>query len=128
MKRGAVALLALALLVAGCKPKSTPLVPATPTPSAIVSTVNVILTSQGVVQPNVTIIESASYDYTTGTPSTTLQSGSTNASGAVSLSVGAPNTQYCFSANYAPTNQPGPIKVVNCQPSITIGQTITLGN
>jgi hypothetical protein len=128
MNRGVVALLALGLLFSGCKPKSTPLVPPTPTPSPIVSTVNVILTSQGVVQPNVTVIESASYDYSTGTPSATVQSGTTNTSGSVTLAVGAPNVQYCFSANYTPTNQAGPIKVVNCQPSITLGQTITLGN
>ena len=130
MKRGAVALLTFALLLSGCKGKSNNVVPVTPSPSPtpIASTVNVILTSQGVLQPNVTVIESASYNYTTGTPSATVVSGTTNSSGLVSLSVGNPNQQYCFSANYTPTNQPGPIKVVICQPSISIGQTITLGN
>ncbi|MFN2527926.1 MAG: hypothetical protein ABR584_04320 [Candidatus Baltobacteraceae bacterium] len=128
MKRGAVALLTLSLLFSGCKGKSIPVVPATPTPSPFATTVNVVLTFQGVYQPGVLVTESAGYTYATGTPSTALQSGTTNASGAVTLSVGAPNVQYCFSANYTPAGQASPIKVVDCQPSISIGQTITLGN
>ena len=129
MKRGAVSLLALALLVSGCKAKSTPLVPVTPSPSpTVATTVNVVLTFQGVLQPNVLITESATYNYATGTPSATVVSGTTNSNGTVTLAVGNPTSPYCFSANYTPAGQPGAIKVVNCQPSITIGQTITLGN
>ena len=129
MKRGTVALLTLALLLSGCKGKSN-VVPATPSPSPspIATTVNVILTFQGVLQPNVLIAESASYNYATGTPGATIVSGTTNASGAVTLAIGNPATTYCFSANYTPAGQPGPIKVVNCQPSVTANQTITLGN
>ena len=129
MKRGAIALLTLALLLSGCKGKSN-VVPATPSPSPtpLASTVNVILTFQGTLQPGVLVTESGSYNYGTGTPGATVVSGTTNASGAVALAIGNPNQTYCFSANYTPAGQPGPIKVVNCQPSVTANQTITLGN
>lgn len=127
MNRGIVAILTIAVLLSGCKGKSNNIIPS-PTTPPIASTVNVILTSQGAVQPNIVITESGSYNYATNVPGAAITSGTTNNAGQATLSVGNPNAQYCFSTTYTPNNAPGPINVVNCQPTITIGQTITLGN
>ena len=137
MKRTVIALLSVALLLSGCKGKSSNTVPATasPAPTAtptatppITTTVNVVVTFQGTLQPSVLVTESSTYNYATMTPGTTIVSGTTGSNGSVALAIGAPASTYCFSANYTPAGQSSAIKVANCQPTLVGVATVTLGN
>lgn len=128
MKRGVIVALSLCVLLAACNKKTIILPAPTPSPSPPALTVTAILTFQGTPQSGVTVIESATYNYTTSTPGPTVVSGSTDSSGKVNLAIGNPNVPYCFSASYTPAGQSTAINVVNCQPSVFSSETITLGN